>query len=299
MMKIVNAGNALFEKRSDDTYIVYEKIRSAAPRAKSFRTILTNAGSAAEGTASLKDLFDGKSPFDFPKPPNLLKKLFDIAGVEDDDLVFDFFGGSGTTAHALLDYNRATGSGLKFVLIQLPEALEGDFQTVAEITKERVRRVIKKLNDEDAGKLDMESGAKPDRGFKVFKLQSSNFKTWNADAPKEPTALAQQLEMHVHHIVEGRTPEDLLFEILLKSGFPPTTPIETLTLAGQTVFSIAEGAMLICLEKNLTPEVIKEMASRKPERVVCVDEGFKGNDQLKTNAVQTMKTKGVTSFRTV
>jgi adenine-specific DNA-methyltransferase len=105
--------------------------------------------------------------------------------------------------------------------------------------------------------------------------------------------------MHVHHIVEGRSQEDLLFEILLKSGFPLTTPIETLTLANQTVFSIAEGAMLICLEKTLTPEVIKEMAARKPERVVCLDESFTGNDQLKTNAVQTMKTKGVTSFRTV
>ena len=105
--------------------------------------------------------------------------------------------------------------------------------------------------------------------------------------------------MHVHHIVEGRTPEDLLFEILLKSGFPPTTPIETLTLASQPVFSIAEGAMLICLEKKLTPEVIKEMAARKPQRVVCLDEGFAGNDQLKTNAVQTMKAKGVVKFQTV
>jgi adenine-specific DNA-methyltransferase len=167
---------------------------------------------------------------------------------------------------------------------------------------------------------------KPDRGFKVFKLQSSNFRTWNADVPKEPAALAQQLEMHVHHIVEGRTPEDLLFEILLKSGFPPTTPIEYHEVPHaetqrrgdelkspasenlrafaplrepQGFYSIAEGAMLICLEKKLTPEVIKQMADRKPQRVVCLDEGFAGNDQLKTNAVQTMKTKGVTSFRTV
>ncbi|MDD5199000.1 MAG: hypothetical protein PHC88_04295, partial [Terrimicrobiaceae bacterium] len=224
--------------------------------------------------------------------------------------LLDFFGGSATTAESVLTLNAEDGFNLHFIVVQLPEpcdpkdkvgkiAIAAGFKTISDIGKERVRRVIKKLNDEDAGTLELEGRAKPDRGFKVFKLQSSNFRTWNAEVPKEPAALTQQLEMHVRHIVEGRTPEDILFEILLKSGFPPTTPIETLALAGQTVFSIAEGAMLICLEKTLTQEVIKEMAYRKPERVVCLDEGFAGNDQLKTNAVQTMKTKGVTSFRTV
>ena len=237
--------------------------------------------------------------YDYPKPVELLVRCLYL-GTSANDIILDFFAGSGTTGHAILDVNKVDGGNRTFVLVQLPEPTEQKgFPTIAEITKERVRRVIKKLNDEDAGKLALENGMKPDRGFKVFKLQSSNFKTWNADVPKEPAALEQQLEMHVRHIVEGRTQEDLLFEILLKSGFPPTTPIETLTLAEQTVFSIAEGAMLICLEKTLTPEVIKEMAARKPERVVCLDEGFAGNDQLKTNAVQTMKTKGVTSFRTV
>lgn len=119
--------------------------------------------------------------------------------------------------------------------------------------------------------------------------------------------------MHVAHIQAGRTQEDILFEILLKSGFPLATRIESLTLAaqpaapgtkgaaqtGKTVYSIADGIMLVCLEKELTPAVIKEMAARKPERVVCLDAGFAGNDQLKTNAAQTFKAKGVTSFRTV
>lgn len=101
------------------------------------------------------------------------------------------------------------------------------------------------------------------------------------------------------HIKAGRTQEDILFEILLKSGFPLAARIETLTLAGKTVYSTAEGMLLVCLEKELTEAVIKEMAVRKPERVVCLDAGFAGNDQLKTNAAQTFKAKGVTSFRTV
>ncbi len=255
-----------------------------------------------EGSKEINQLF-GKEVFGFPKPSALVKHLLSLTINNDDrrdDIVLDFFAGSGTTGQSLLELNKEDGGTRKFILVQLPEKVEGgDFPTIADITKERVRRVIKKLNDEDKGKLALEDGAKPDRGFKVFKLQSSNFKTWNADPAKDEGALAKQLEMHVHHIVDGRSQDDLLFELLLKSGFPLTTPIETLTLAGQTVFSIAEGAMLICLEKALTPEVIKEMAARKPERVVCLDEGFAGNDQLKTNAVQTMKTKGVTSFRTV
>ena len=258
-------------------------------------------GHTDEAKKEIHGFFGKENAFDTPKPVRLLNRIAQIATREDKDaVVLDFFAGSGTTAQALLELNKEDGGSRKFVLVQLPEKIEtGDLSTIAEITKERVRHVIKKLNTEDAGKLVLESGAKPDRGFKVFKLQSSNFKTWNAEVPKEPEIVAEQLEMHVHHIVEGRTSEDILFEILLKSGFPLATPIETLTLAGQTVFSIAEGAMLICLEKKISSEVIKEMADRKPERVVCLDEGFAGNDQLKTNAVQTMKTKGVTSFRTV
>lgn len=107
------------------------------------------------------------------------------------------------------------------------------------------------------------------------------------------------MELHVDHVRTGRTAEDILFEVLIKSGFPLTTPIGREIIEGKTVYSIANGAMLICLDKNLTPEALKAMAERKPQRVICLDDGFAGNDQLKTNAVQTMKAKGVTSFRTV
>ena len=299
MLKIVADGNALFEKREDDTYIVFEKIRSEEPRLKSYRTILANAGSAAEGTAALKELFDGKSPFDFPKPTSLLKKLFDIAGVRDEDTVLDFFAGSGTTAHGVFEQNDSTGSELNFILVQLPEVLEGEYSTVAEITKERVRRVIKKLNDEDEVKLDLNGSSEQDRGFRVFKLSESNFKPWNADVPRDASALEQQLELHIDHIRDDRSTDDLLYEILLKSGFPLTTPVEKVSLADKFVFSVAGGALFICLERSLTLELIRAMADTQPERAVCLDEGFAGNDQLKANAAQIFKTKGVTSFKTV
>jgi adenine-specific DNA-methyltransferase len=111
--------------------------------------------------------------------------------------------------------------------------------------------------------------------------------------------LETQLALHVDHLQDGRTDLDFLYEILLKNGFPLTAPVEKLILAGKTVFSVADGALLICLERKLTLEAVRAIADKKPERVVCLDEGFVGNDQLKTNAVQTFKTKGVTKFLTV
>jgi len=116
---------------------------------------------------------------------------------------------------------------------------------------------------------------------------------------KDAEGLARQLELHVDHIRDGRTMDDLLYEILLKSGFLLSAPVETWTLADKTVHSVAGGALLICLERELTLELIRAMAEKKPERVVCLDEGFAGNDQLKANAVQIFKTKGVTSFKTI
>ena len=152
---------------------------------------------------------------------------------------------------------------------------------------------------EDAAKLDLDGATEQDRGFRVFKLMESNFKPWNADAPKDVEGLATQLDLHVDHVREGRTGDDLLHEILLKSGFPLTTPVQTLQLSGKVVKSVADGALLVCLERELTLELIRAMAEKKPERVVCLDEGFAGNDPLKANAVQIFKTKGITAFRTI
>ena len=172
-------------------------------------------------------------------------------------------------------------------------------QSIADIVKERISRVITKLNDDEKAKLGLDD-SKKDRGFRGFKLAESNFRVWAANAPQgDVTVLQKQLEMHVDHIRDGRTDNDLLYELLLKSGYPLTKRVETINAAGKTFYSVADGLLLICLEKEITHDLIKAMADRKPERVVCLDEGFAGNDQLKTNAVQTMKAKGVTSFKTV
>ena len=138
-----------------------------------------------------------------------------------------------------------------------------------------------------------------DLGFKSFSLARSNFKLWDGSVEKTPEAIQAQLYSHTDHISPEAEQEAILYELLLKSGFPLTTPIQKLELAGAAVFSIAGGAMLICLEKNITAESIKAIAALEPQRVICLDEGFGNNDQLKTNAVQIMKSRKVLKFQTV
>ena len=157
----------------------------------------------------------------------------------------------------------------------------------------------KNLNAKDAETLDLIDDSHEDRGFRVFKLAESNFTPWAADMPHDAEALEEQLEMHVDHVREGRSAEDILYELLPKSGFPLTAPVDKIELGGKAVYSVADGMLFICLDRDLSLELIRAMADRKPERVICLDEGFAGNDQLKANAVQLFKTKGVTSFKTV
>ena len=149
----------------------------------------------------------------------------------------------------------------------------------------------------------MEERENLDLGFKVFKLDRSNFKVWDGDV-EEMENLGEQLSMHVHHIAEDSTAEDILYELLLKAGFQLTTKIEKCEMAGKEVFSVQEGALLICLDKEITSELIDALAEAEPLQAICLDEGFKGNDQLKANAVQTFKARAQAEeseivFRTV
>ncbi|MEK7761527.1 MAG: site-specific DNA-methyltransferase [Nitrospirota bacterium] len=240
---------------------------------------------------------------DTVKPTGLIRRMLQISTrPQEADIVLDFFAGSGSTGHAILEEDLGDGGNRRFILVQLPEPLpkpESRLKTIADITKERIRRVITERNKEDESKLPDGGAKKQDLGFKLFKLADSNLKPWNAEAPHEVGPLEKQLDLHVDHIREGRTEDDLLYEILLKSGYPLTTSVEILQLAGKQVHSVAGGLLFVCLERELTLELIRAMADKKPERVVCLDEGFSGNDQLKANAVQIFKTKGITSFKTV
>ncbi len=253
-----------------------------------------------DGTEEVDQLL-GDDVFDFPKPSALIRKLFSISSGEGDTeaaLYLDFFAGSGTTAQAIMDLNVQDGSDRKFILVQLPEPTgRTDYPTIADIGEERVRRAAAKLDGADAGKLDLDL-AKQDRGFRVFRLAESNVKEWDTSIRHEVEALEEQLRLNVDHLRHDRSELDILFEIVLKSGFPLSVKVGEETLEGKRVYSIADGAFLICLERDLTLELLRAIAARDPQRVSFLDEGFAGNDQLKTNAVQTFRDKDIV-FRTL
>jgi adenine-specific DNA-methyltransferase len=275
-----------------------------------------DAGHTDEAKKELDKLFD-VAPFDTPKPTKLLKRICHVANLGFDDIVLDFFAGSATTAHAVIELNKEENSKRKFICVQIPEptdekseAYKGGYKSIADISKARIKRVIEKILKEQAATKSKssaelfasdEKNSNVDLGFKTYKLSKSNFKVWDGALEKEPEVIQQKLFEHIHHISPEAHQEAILYELLLKSGFELTTNIETLILADKTVFSIAEGQLLVCLEKEITYDCIKEMAEREPSRVICLDEAFIGSnaDALKTNAVQIMKSKGVVNFRTV
>ena len=257
-----------------------------------------------EGTKDFREFFD-REIFPFPKPVAFVKQLLasnvEYASDGGDDIILDFFAGSATTAHAVLELNKLDGGHRKFILVQLPEpcaedtdAFKAGYHTIADIGKERIRRVIQKLNAAQEGKLDLEGDKDQDRGFRVLKLDQSNFKQWRPiDASVTIEQLALQLTEHVDHVNQAASQEALLFEILLKAGFQPTEKADVKEYAGVPVFSIADGALLICLAEKVTKELIDQIAEDEPMQFICLDSAFGGNDQLKSNAVQTFAARNL------
>ena len=248
-------------------------------------TLLPEYGMVSEQTAYIESLF-GKAVFDNPKPVQMIRD-FTSWFVREGDVVVDFFAGSGTTGEAIF---RETGTAAQFIAIQLPEKIDDSeesgknaislgYKTIADISSARLLKIADKLNSENSVN---------NYGFRYLRLDKSNFKRWQklgADATVEQ--ISTQLDLHIEHIESSATPEDLLFEILLKAGFRPTEKYSTVEIAGIPVFSVAEGSLLVCLAPAVTRELIDAVSEAEPMQFVCLDSAFGGNDQLKANAGQT------------
>ncbi|TWG30236.1 site-specific DNA-methyltransferase [Geobacillus sp. C56-T2] len=245
----------------------------------------------------LKELFDDQSVMDYPKPVKLMKRILELS-TRDHDIVLDFFSGSATTAHAVMQLNAEDGGNRKFIMVQLPEktdeqseAYKAGYKNICEIGKERIRRAGEKIVEE-TGKTDL------DIGFKVFKLDSSNIKEWDPDFDN----LEQTLFDLQDNIKEDRTKEDLLYEILLKIGLPLTVPIAEIDYNGKTIYNVAYGSVLVCLEDEIDLDLVHEMLNHRSEhmspKVIFKESGFM-SDAVKTNALQTLKKHGITDVRSV
>lgn len=252
-------------------------------------------GTTTNGTKEVMNLFDGKPYFDKPKPSTLLSKLIDLANVSSGEIILDFFSGSATTAHAVMQLNVEDGGNRKFIMVQLPEetdekseANKAGYKNICEIGKERIRRAAKKIAEEN-------SEAKFDSGFRVLKCDTSNMK----DIYYNPFQMEQQtLFASTDNIKEDRTPEDLLFQVMLDLGVLLSSKIEEKVIAGKKVFNVAEGFLIACFDSDITEETVKAVAQEKPYYAVFRDSSM-ANDSVATNFEQIFATYSPGTVRKV
>jgi len=243
----------------------------------------SEVGHSDEANKELKNILGGKY-FDYPKPTRLLQRLLHL-GTKDNDLILDFFAGSGTTAHAVMQLNAEDNGNRKFICVQLPEktdekseAFKAGYSTIAEITKERIRRASSQILQ------NLDENKPLDVGFRVLKIDSSNMK----DIYYQPEKLDKTMLDHmVSHIKEDRTAEDLLFQVMLDWGIELSLPIERKTIDGSEVYFVAGNTLVACFDK-FTMNVVDEIAKVKPLRVVSTELAIM-HDQDKTNIKERFK----------
>ena len=300
-------GKDEYEDLLKDNRIFFSKDGDGVPRLKIFKnessqsiqsSIFTGLKTSITGKNEVLELF-GNQLFDFPKPTNLIQRLIEIS-TDNDDIVVDFFAGSGTSGQALLKQNILDGKNRRFILVQIPEATPEDsearkagYKTIAEISRKRIKLAGEKIKSDHKDKL-AERTTPLDVGFKAFTLDTTNFREWDSNTDNIQNELLAALET----FKEGRTSEDALYEVLLKYGVDITEPVEVLNLGGKQVYSLAGNYLLVCLEKNIPLGTIEAMTALKPERVVCYDDGFADED-VKQNALETLKRAGVADVRVV
>lgn len=295
----------LVVKEVNGNWKIYRKAYAANPgeeARKQLKSIWAEKRHHTEkGQLAFNDLFNLKEKlFQSPKSIDVLSDAISMTQ-DKKAIILDFFSGSATTAHAVLDLNNKEHGNRKFIMVQIPEkcdekseAYKAGYKTIAEIGKERIRRVIKKIKaEQQQSKLDVDGNAgKQDLGFKVFKLQESNFKIWRSDVKTEEE-LYTQLTLHTDPVDENAKIENILYELLLKSGVPLTARIEE----KDGYYMVNEGEIVLILKK-IDEGIIKTVISEKPKKVITLDRLFKNNDQLKTNTALQMKDSEI-DFRTV
>ncbi|MGN0362224.1 MAG: site-specific DNA-methyltransferase, partial [Bilifractor sp.] len=293
-----------FKKQCNEGRIWFGKDGRGIPRRKTYlserngKNVWTwwpnsEVGHSQEATQEVKALFDGHAYFDYPKPVRLIKKIVQIGSAKN-SIVMDFFSGSATTAHAMMQLNSEDKYNRKYILVQLPEeisqetdAYEAGYKTICDIGEERIRRAGKKIKEE--------TGADIDYGFRCFKVDSSNMK----DVYYRPADIGQMnLDQFTDNIKEDRTPDDLLIQVMLDLGVLLSSKVEETEIAGKKVFSVADGYLIACFDNDVTDEVVTAIAKRHPFYAVFRDSSM-ASDSVAANFEQIFDTYSPQTVRKV
>lgn len=301
-----------FESLIADNRIWFGKDGTARPAYKRFLSEVSDsipaetiwpykeAGHNDEASKEVRQLFENSSPFSSPKPVRLIERILSVSTTPSDDIVLDYFAGSGTTGHAVMSQNAADGGNRRYVLVQLPEPVESDkFRNIAEMTKERLRRAGKKVKVEHEGKL---GAGELDTGFRVFKLDTANIKAWEAPTTDatEPVAIDDLLEGAVDAVKPGRSDADLLWGAMLNLSLPLDSTIQTHDIEGMTVYAAGACTLLACFAGKIdraTGEklagglagLIREAGVEGDITVLLRDSAFDGVDAVKVNLVENLR----------
>jgi len=251
------------------------------------------------GASGLLKKLMGEKIFDFPKDTNVIKSLINLI-VREGDIILDFFAGSCSTGEALLEYCKENKLNANFILVQLPELIDKEsraysvgYKTIADIAKDRIKRVSNKINEDNQGKLDFNPDNKQDLGYKVFKLSDSNFKLWRQQGIETSEELEKQMELFTDPISQDALNDFMVYELLIKSGFDLNCRIKH----ENNIYFANSNEMVLLLE-SVSKDIISKVIKTNPQKVVALDKLFEGNDQLKTNTSLQMKDAGI-DFKTI
>ncbi|WP_258104669.1 site-specific DNA-methyltransferase [Marinoscillum sp. MHG1-6] len=285
-----------FQELVNDNRIWFGKDGNNVPRLKRFLSEVQTGmvpisiwpykevGHNQEGRQEVKKLFDDKGYFDGPKPVRLLSRILQVANLDEDSTVLDFFSGSGSLAHTVYSWNAENQGRVSFIQVQLPEetdekseAYKAGFKNICEIGKERIRRAANKIKEETKADIDY--------GFRVYRLDSSNMQ----DVYYKPQDYNQSnLDLFADNVKPDRTADDLLAQVMLDWGLPLSLKIEQVDVSGKKAFKVAENSLYACFDSGIDEDFAKAIAQDEPLRIVFKDSGFK-NDTAKTNVKQLLK----------
>ena len=288
-----NRNKLKFEQKPDGSWRVYKRVYASDSVVSGSILDKTIVKGNTYSSREIKDMFDDTKLFDYAKPTPLIKYLV-ARGSSKDDIILDFFSGSGTTAHAVTELNAEDGGNRRWICVQLPEltdekseAYKAGYRTIADIARERIRRVGAKIRADQADEL-ASRDAPLDLGFRSYRVGDSNFKQWN-ELVSDPEEIRQQTLANLDPLEEGTTDDDLLTELLLKRGISPLAKIEQ----HDNFCFIPSEKLAICLARSMTEELFTAILAANPSSIIILDQVFGGDVNLKVNLLLQAEQQGV------